>query len=106
MYKDILLEKNYYNYYRILRDDNNVYSTYLQIFLNAALIGCMENIQKFEEKNDSESRNRIPLSVIINNKYDFECIVNVITFIHFLRIGEERIFEKVFIDSDDALKQK
>ena len=107
MYKDIFIGKRFYEYYRMLRDERGVFSTYLDIFMNAAVIGCLENEQIFEQDDESDdSRNRIPQSVIINNRYEFDCIVNVITFIHNSRLGENRILEKVFIDSDDSMKQK
>ena len=107
MYKDIYIGKKYFDYYYALRDEHKVFKRYLDIFLNASIIGCIINEEVFEDENEIDgSRNRIDKGAIYNSKYDFECILNVITFIHFARLKEDKILEKVFIDTDDSLEQK
>lgn len=107
MYKDINIGKKYFTYYYALRDEYKVYNRYLDIFLNAAIVGCIRNKEVYIDKTEiDDSRNRIDKGAIITSKYDFECILNVITFIHFSRLGEDKILEKVFLSTNDSIEQK
>jgi hypothetical protein len=107
MYKDILIEKKYSDYYQALRDDHKIYSTYLEIFKSAAVIGCLLNEDRYKEDDtEYEGRKRIPLSAIMTNKEEFECIINVISFIHYSRLGENKILEKIFVNSNDSMTLK
>ena len=107
MYKDISIEKKYSQYYHALRDEYKVYSTYLEIFKSAAIIGCLQNKDIYKEDDtEYEGRKRIPLSAIMSNKEEFECVINVISFIHYSRLGSDKILEKIFVNTDDSMLQK
>jgi len=107
MYRDIFIGKKVFPMYFELRDEKNIFSTYLDIFKNAAIVGCLLNYEKYyEEEKADESRNRIPQSVIINNKEEFDTLVNVICFIHYSRMKESKILQKVFLDTDEIILSK
>jgi hypothetical protein len=109
MYKEIYLGLKYQEYYTLLRDEYKIYPTHFDTFLDAAVIGCMENEYIFEtvdSKQERITRVRIPQSVLINNKTRFELITNLVTFIHYSRMEDQKILSKIFLDTDEAVIQK
>jgi len=109
MYKTIYLGLSYQEYYTILRDEYKVYPTHFNTFLDAAIIGCMENRVVYAndtKTNNEQTRVRIETSILINNKSRFDLIANLITFIHYSRMDDQKILSKMFLDTDDALLHK
>lgn len=109
MYKTIYLGLSYQEYYTILKDEHKVYPRHFDTFLDAAIIGCMENNVVYVDDpttNNEQTRVRIESSVLINNKSRFDLIANLITFIHYSRMDDQKILSKMFLDTDEALLQK
>lgn len=109
MYKTIYLGLHYQEYYTILKDEYKVYPKHFDTFLDAAIIGCMENNYIYADEPNIQNeltRVRIEQSVIINNKSRFDLIANLIMFIHYSRMDDQKILSKMFIDTDDALHHK
>jgi|LGVE01.1.fsa_nt_gb hypothetical protein len=109
MYKTIFLGLSYQEYYIILKDEYKVYQKHFDTFLDAAIIGCMENNFIYSDDPDTQNektRVRIEGGVILNNKSKFDLIANLITFIHYSRMDDQKILSKMFLDTNEALQHK